>query len=189
MPLPALISGRTPLILALVLATTAALPCRAEQLLRPEPPSPVSVHDAFHFSAEARHSLRALWQVSVGAGQERVACIGGHTENGIVYITRVQGLIPSGADSMHISAIASLEQCVPPEWVGTVHTHITHYQGMPYTLFSKDDRIVMTMWRRQWRQPGTFCVLFSDWEASCESGYDNVSRAAYGSPRGNIILP
>jgi hypothetical protein len=190
--LSALVLRRPPIRLGLLLALAgAAAPSRAEQLHDLGQPSPAAVHEAFHFSAEASHSLRALWQISVNAGQERVACIGGHSENGVAYITRVQGLVPSGADSMYVSAITSLEQCAPPEWLGTVHTHIAHYEGRPYVVFSRNDRMVMLMWRRHWHQPGVFCILYSDWEATCEAGYDAMGRAEYAAPasRGNRILP
>ena len=189
LPLSALISSGKPLVLGFLLAAAIVSPCPAEQLHQLEGQSPASVHDAFHFSAEASHSLRALWHISVNAGQERVACIGGRSENGVAYITRVQVLVPSGADSMYVSASTSLQQCAPPGWMGTVHTHIAHYEGRPYAIFSRNDRMVMMMWRRQWRDPGVFCILYSDWEATCEAGYDVEGRAAYTTRRGNTILP
>ena len=42
---------------------------------------------------------------------------------------------------MGISATRSVEQCGPPEWSGTVHTHIALYtDDLPSTRFSAQDR-------------------------------------------------
>jgi hypothetical protein len=174
---------------AMLLAAAAAPSRSAARVPHARNPHPSTIHNAFQFSAEARHALRVLWRSSVEAKQERVACIGGHTQNGVAYVTRVQQVAATGADSLHISAVASLRECSPPTWLGTVHTHIAHFEGRPYALFSRNDRVVMAMWRRQWKAPGVFCILYSDREANCEAGYHIAAFAPYDVPRGNSILP
>jgi hypothetical protein len=142
----------------------------------------------FTFAPEARDSLRVLWAHSIAAHAERVACIGGHSLNGVAYITRVQEL-PSAADSFNVSATVSLRQCAPPDWSGTVHTHIALNSGRPYILFSGADRTIMGMWRRQYHNDGVFCILYSSWQANCEAGYDISAMTAYAPQPGNTILP
>jgi hypothetical protein len=142
----------------------------------------------FTFSTEARDALRALWAHSVAAHAERVACIGGHSVNGVAYITRVQEL-SAAADSFNVSATVSLRQCAPPDWSGTVHTHIALNNGRPYILFSGADRTIMSMWRRQYHSDGVFCILYNSWQANCEAGYDISGMTAYAPQPGNTILP
>jgi hypothetical protein len=142
----------------------------------------------FTFSPQARDALRVLWTHSIAAHAERVACIGGHSLNGIAYITRVQELT-SAADSFNVSATVSLRQCAPPDWDGTVHTHIALNNGRPYIVFSGADRTIMSMWRRQYHNEGVFCILYSSWQANCEAGYDISGMTAYAPQPGNTILP
>jgi hypothetical protein len=124
---------------------------------------------AFRFSQEAGHGLRALWEESVAAKQERVACLGASVRNDTVFVARILALVPDGADSMSISSDASIERCGPPEWSGTVHTHIAMTPGQhPYALFSGADRGVMLMWWQRWKADGTFCLLYAQDEAHCE---------------------
>ncbi len=144
---------------------------------------------AFRFSARARGPLHELWSKSLSVKQERVACLGGHVDHDVVYITRIEVLAPSRADSANISAIASLRKCAAPNWLGTVHTHIAQFDGRPYTIFSAPDRYVMTLWRERWKAPGVFCILYSDLDATCEfddtvSGhvrYEDAKRNDVGS--------
>jgi len=134
---------------------------------------------SFRFETDARDSLRTLWLVSINAHQERVACIGGERRSGVAYITRVKPLVPSAADSLHISAETSLTQCGGPEWFGTVHTHVAKFQGLPFVTFSPADRGVMTMWRKRWQDEGVFCVLYSQTEAHCEAGPEQSDDPIY----------
>jgi hypothetical protein len=134
---------------------------------------------SFRFETEARDSLRTLWTVSLNVHQERVACIGGDRRYGVANITRVKPLVPDGADSLHISAKTSLEQCGAPEWFGTVHTHIAKFDGIPFATFSPDDRWTMELWRKQWRDQGVFCVLYSETEAHCEAGAEQSDDPVY----------
>ena len=97
-------------------------------------------------------------------------------------ITRVQPLV-AGADSLAVSAQASLEACGPPLWQGTVHTHIALMYGeRPYERFSGSDRGVMQLWWRRWKQDGMFCVLYTPRDAYCEvdgSSIMNMGRSDY----------
>lgn len=135
----------------------------------------------FHFSATARTELGKLWVASTHAKQERVACIGGSIVHGVAYITRVRRLSGSRADSMTVSARESLNTCGPPAWLGTVHTHIALLDGQPYVLFSGSDRIVIDMWRHQWKTNGVFCILYSESEANCETSADNAQQVTYSA--------
>lgn len=123
---------------------------------------------AFAVAPEAQAGMRALWSASVAAKAERVACLASVIDGDTLRITRVQPL-EAGADSQAVSAGASLERCGPPEWQGTVHTHIALTSGQrPYPLFSGSDRGVMLMWWQRWKADGTFCLLYSENQAHCE---------------------
>ncbi|MDQ3138408.1 MAG: hypothetical protein M3Q93_12595, partial [Gemmatimonadota bacterium] len=98
----------------------------------------------------------------------RVGCLASAVDGDTLRITRILAL-DAGADSLAVSARASLERCGPPEWQGTVHTHIARADGgRPYALFSGADRGVMLMWWQRWRADGTFCLLYAENEAHCE---------------------
>jgi endonuclease YncB( thermonuclease family) len=123
---------------------------------------------ALAVAPEAQTAMRALWSASVAARAERVACLASVVDGDTLRITRVQPL-EAGADSLAVSAGASLEMCGPPEWQGTVHTHIALANGQrPYALFSGADRGVMLMWWQRWKADGTFCLLYSENQAHCE---------------------
>jgi hypothetical protein len=141
-------------------------------------PSPIP--RAFRFDADAGTELHRLWQASSAARAERVACLAAEIEEDTVRITRVLPLDAGSADSLGISAGASLESCGPPEWRGTVHTHVALRDGRsPYTLFSGADRGVMMLWWQRWRVDGVFCLLYSDEEVICE----------IEGPRGAVLFP
>ncbi len=106
----------------------------------------------------------------MAAGVERAACIGGDRQGGVARITQVLPLAPAGADSMAVPASVSIEQCGPPNWFGTAHTHIALYDGQhPYPNFSGADRGVMGLWLERWAADGVFCVLYSASAAHCEA--------------------
>ncbi|HET7459347.1 MAG TPA: hypothetical protein VFJ74_16975 [Gemmatimonadaceae bacterium] len=132
---------------------------------------------SFAIGSTVRADLLALWQSSVVANEERVACIGGTRDrDGVVRITRVYALPVVSADSANAGAGPSLATCRPPAWFGTVHTHIiTDPLGEPYTQFSSPDRDVITRWQRAWRSDGVFCLLYSDANAHCEVGGGQVA--------------
>lgn len=97
-----------------------------------------------------------------------MACLAGSIDDDTVYISRVLSLDTPPADSLGISAASSLEDCGPPEWRGTVHTHVALRNGLPYSLFSGADRGVMMLWWRRWNVDGIFCLLYSANEVICE---------------------
>lgn len=125
---------------------------------------------AFRFSSEAGLGLRALWEQSVAAKQERVACLGGAVRHDTVFVERILALNPEEADSMSISSAGSIERCGPPDWKGTVHTHVALYaDDLPSKRFSAQDRGVMRQWYARWHADGVFCVVYSARNAHCEA--------------------
>ena len=125
---------------------------------------------SFQFSKEAGQALRDLWQASVAAREERVACLAASMRNDTVFVSAIAPVEPEGADSMGISALGSVEQCGPPQWSGTVHTHIALYtDDRPSTRFSAQDRIAMRLWYDRWHADGVFCVIYSKEDAHCEA--------------------
>ncbi|HEX2220384.1 MAG TPA: hypothetical protein VHG35_16385 [Gemmatimonadales bacterium] len=136
----------------------------------------------FRFSAEAGAALAALWRESVTARQERVACLGADIRGDTVFVSRVLRVEPDAADSMGVSATASIEQCGPPAWDGTIHTHVALYtDDSPSRRFSGQDRVVMRMWYARWRTDAVFCVAYSERSAHCEA--DGVVGGMRSRPR------
>ena len=124
--------------------------------------------DGVALGAEAATAMRSLWNASVAAHTELVACLASTVDGDTLRITRVQPLT-AGADSMAVSAQSSLETCGPPAWQGTVHTHIALTADQrPYALFSGADRGIMLMWWQRWKSDGTFCLLYAQDQAHCE---------------------
>jgi hypothetical protein len=137
---------------------------------------------SFRFSREAGSALRDLWEASVAAREERVACLASTIRNDTVFVTRIRALEPEGADSLGISAVTSVEECGPPEWSGTVHTHIALYtDDLPSTRFSAQDRIAMRLWYDRWHSDGVFCLIYSREHAHCEA--DGVVGGLRSRPR------
>jgi hypothetical protein len=138
------------------------------------------IPSTFLFDLDARPALHRLWEVSSQAKAERVGCLAATIDSDTVHISRVLPLDPGPADSLGISAGASLEQCGPPEWRGTIHTHVALRDGLrPYSLFSGADRGVMMMWWRRWHADGVFCLLYSSQEVICE----------IEGPQGAVLFP
>jgi hypothetical protein len=164
----------------------AALFCFAP--LRPMPaqtdaPRPRA---SFQFSPDAGHALRGLWQSSLAAREERVACLASSIRNDTVFVTAIAPLEPEGADSMGISAARSVDECGPPRWSGTVHTHIALYtDDQPSTRFSGQDRIAMRLWYDRWQSDGVFCLIYSARDAHCEADgvVGGMRRKPYDSGR------
>jgi hypothetical protein len=148
--------------------------------------TPSRVDADFHFDTRARISLQALWQTSDASKQERVACIGGYQHADTTYITRVEP-VSTDADSLQATAGTSLQECRPPEWLGTVHTHVARIDGHPYVTFSGSDRAVLAAWHRRWQADGVFCVLYDDRRAHCEAGDDRTGDTEYAYGRGNNL--
>lgn len=136
----------------------------------------------FRFSREAGTALRELWRASLAAREERVACLATTIRNDTVFVQRIAPLEPEDADSMGISATASVEQCGPPEWSGTVHSHIALYtDDRPSTKFSSQDRTAMRLWYDRWHADGVFCLVYSEEDAHCEA--DGVVGGMRSAPR------
>lgn len=124
--------------------------------------------EALALTSEAGREMHDLWRASVEAREERVACLASVVDGDTLRVTRVRPLT-AGADSLAVSAAASLEMCGPPDWQGTVHTHIALAAGQrPYALFSGADRGIMLMWWQRWKSDGTFCLLYAEDQAHCE---------------------
>jgi hypothetical protein len=137
---------------------------------------------AFRFSREAGQTLGELWRASVAAREERVACLASSIRNDTVFVSKVAPLDPEEADSMGISATASIDKCAPPEWSGTVHSHIALYtDDRPSTRFSAQDRTAMRLWYDRWHADGVFCLIYSEHDAHCEA--DGVVGGMRSTPR------
>lgn len=137
---------------------------------------------SFRFSPEAGSALQALWQESVAAHQERVACLAADIRGDTVFVGVVRRVEPDAADSLGVSATASIEQCGPPQWDGTVHTHVALYtDDGPSRRFSGQDRTVMRMWYERWHADGIFCVAYSERNAHCEA--DGIVGGLRSRPR------
>lgn len=136
----------------------------------------------FRFSRDAGAALRELWKTSLAAREERLACLATTIRNDTVFVLRVAPLEPEEADSMGISAKASVEQCGPPQWSGTVHSHIALYtDDRPSTKFSAQDRTAMRLWYDRWHADGVFCLVYSEEDAHCEA--DGVVGGMRSTPR------
>ena len=123
---------------------------------------------AFRFEPPAQTELRRLWGESTSAQSERVACLAGEIVRDTVRVTRILPLT-GWADSLGVTAQRSLEECGPPRWQGTVHTHVAmRKSGEPYSRFSGADRGVNRLWWRRWNTDGMFCVLYTAADAYCE---------------------
>jgi hypothetical protein len=137
---------------------------------------------AFRFAREAGEALAALWASSVAAKAERVACLAASIRNDTVFVNRILPLPPEEADSMGIASTSSVERCGPPEWSGTVHSHVYLFtDSLPSTRFSAQDRGVMRMWYERWHSDGVFCVVYSARDAHCEA--DGVVGGMRSRPR------
>lgn len=170
-----------PGLLRILLSASLAsllLPPSAQSQTRP--PS-----GSFVFSREAGTALRALWDESVAAKEERVACLASTIRNDTVFVSHIAPLKAEDADSLGISALASVDQCGPPTWSGTVHTHIALYSdSLPSTRFSAQDRNAMRLWYDRWHSDGVFCLVYSARDAHCEA--DGVVGGLRSQPR---VLP
>lgn len=121
------------------------------------------------FEPEAGATIRSVWDASVIAQQERVACLAGTVSRDSVIVTAAGPVEPGEADSLTANAENSLEQCSPPQWIGTLHTHVRSTDDpSPAAHFSGQDRVVMSLWASRWRRPGAFCVAYGPRSAHCE---------------------
>lgn len=124
---------------------------------------------AWVLAREAKNGFADLWDASVAARREFVACLGGRLEGDTVFVTAILPIEAAQADSLTAEALGSIERCGPPDWIGTIHTHIRSTDDeRPAPRFSPSDRVVMSEWVARWGSPGAFCVLYSDRAAKCE---------------------
>jgi hypothetical protein len=124
---------------------------------------------AWSLAREAKNGLADLWDASLAGRREYVACLGGWLEGDTVHVSRLQPLDVAQADSLTAEALESIARCGPPEWIGTVHTHIRSTDDdQPSPRFSPSDRAVMSEWIGRWARQGAFCVLHSAAAAHCE---------------------
>jgi hypothetical protein len=155
-----------------------ALGALAVLLLAASSPEPIPT--GFQFDPDARPLLHELWQSSVAAKAERVACLAATIDSDSVRISNVLPLDSARSDSLGVAASASLETCGPPRWRGTVHTHVALRDGQrPYSLFSGADRGVMMLWWQRWQADGVFCLLYSENDVICE----------IEGPEGAVLFP
>jgi hypothetical protein len=127
------------------------------------------VQPTWVMDAEAKPGLSALWSRSIAEGRERVACMGGAIRGDTVHVERVHDVDVLEADSLTAAADRSIGECAPPQWFGTVHTHVRSTDDpSPAPRFSPGDRTVMSEWSRRWSRMGAFCVLYSARSAHCE---------------------
>jgi hypothetical protein len=127
------------------------------------------VPSAFRFDRGAAPELHRLWESSIQTKTEQVACLSATLDPDTVRISGILPLAPGPSDSLGVSAGASLSDCGPPEWRGTVHTHVALQDGQrPYSLFSGADRGVMMLWWRRWAVAGVFCLIYTDRDVICE---------------------
>lgn len=144
---------------------------------------PGETPSAFRVDRVAGNALRRLWAESVAARAERVACIGGRVEGDSVVVTSVGWLEARGADSTSISAQQSIDECGPPHFLGTVHTHLNVPDGKSiYSNFSGADRGVMYLWWKRWETDGFFCLLYAEHRAHCELIAPGRGIYGHGTP-------
>lgn len=166
--------GRRRAVLTLTLPLLLAAAASAQDSV-PRRASPT-----FRFAPEAGRTLRSLWEASVAAQQERVACLSAEVRHDSVFVVRILPLEVSG-DSTTIASDESIERCGPPAWSGTVHSHVAEYSdGLPSTTFSAQDRGVMRRWYQRWHTDGVFCVVYSRRDAHCEA--DGVIGGIHSQP-------
>jgi hypothetical protein len=168
--------GLAAILAAPAFAQRAGAPAPAEPRLVPTRPQAVLVTRVLVDAGRIRPVLQRLWDESVAANKERVACLGGAREGTTFRITRAaaldslatppdstRGRPEFDADSMGVSRYLSelsVEVCRPPEWAGTIHTHRVE-RGVEYPRLSSTDRAVISLWHARWRAESVFCVLYT----------------------------
>lgn len=130
---------------------------------------PAQAQPEWVLSQAAKNGFADLWDASTRERRELVACLGGSREVDTVRVLTLGPLDLEQSDSLTAEALGSIERCGPPDWIGTIHTHIRSTDDeRPAPRFSPSDRVVMSEWVARWRAPGAFCVLYSDRAAQCE---------------------
>jgi hypothetical protein len=123
---------------------------------------------AWVMGPQAKLALQQLGAASLTARREQVACLGGSISPDSVIVNRIK-LLNEPSDSLTASAGLSLATCAPPEWMGTVHSHVRSTDDeAPATRFSPGDRAVMSEWTTRWGGRGAFCLVYSERNMHCE---------------------
>lgn len=123
---------------------------------------------AWVMGPQAKLALQQLWAVSLTTRREQVACLGGTIGPDTVLVTRLKP-VSEPSDSLMASAAISLATCAPPEWIGTVHSHVRSTDDdAPASRFSPEDRRVMSAWTTRWGGQGAFCLVYSERSMHCE---------------------
>ena len=123
---------------------------------------------AWVMGPQAKLGLQELWATSLTARREQVACLGGVIRPDTVFVSRLR-LVDEFSDSLTASAQLSLSTCAPPEWIGTVHSHVRATDdASPAPRFSPGDRAVMSEWATRWGGQGAFCLVYSERNMHCE---------------------
>ncbi len=95
---------------------------------------------AWVMGPQAKLALQELWATSLTMRREQVACLGGTVGPDSVVVTRIKP-VNEPSDSLNASAQISLATCAPPEWIGTVHSHVRSTDAAaPASRFSPEDR-------------------------------------------------
>jgi len=128
----------------------------------------------------AKLALQELWATSLTARREQVACLGGTIGPDTVLVTRIKPVLEP-SDSLTASAQLSLATCAPPEWIGTVHSHVRSTDDdAPASRFSPGDRAVMSEWTTRWGGQRAFCLVYSERNMHCEVYPPRRSQPAAG---------
>jgi hypothetical protein len=123
---------------------------------------------AWVMGPQAKLALQELWATSLTMRREQVACLGGTVGPDSVVVTRIKP-VNEPSDSLNASAQISLATCAPPEWIGTVHSHVRSTDAAaPASRFSPEDRRVMSAWTTRWGGQGAFCLVYSESNMHCE---------------------
>jgi len=129
---------------------------------------PGAAQQAWVMDPPVKLGLQELWATSLTARREQVACLGGLIGRDTVLVNRLMP-VDELSDSLTASAQLSLATCSPPEWMGTVHSHVRATDDTsPATRFSPGDRAVMSEWTTRWGGQGAFCLMYSAQKMHCE---------------------
>lgn len=138
---------------------------------------------------KVHHQLVDLWDEAERQEREKLACLDADVEEIpsdtmlIWTINRIKQ-VKVKSDKGAISHSTSLSECEPPEFVGTVHTHLAdsipnpsgsgYLQG-PFKKFSPGDYAAQDAWANVWEDKAQeagmrwslWCIMFSDEGMNC----------------------
>ena len=156
-------------------ALVATLVCLAARGL-------IAQQAAWVMAPQAKLALQQLWATSLTMRREQVACLGGTIGPDTVLVNQLRP-VEEPSDSLTASAQQSLATCAPPEWMGTVHSHVRSTDDeSPASRFSPGDRAVMSAWTSRWGGRGAFCLVYSERNMHCEVYPPRLSQPTSGGP-------